>query len=61
MLGSLCDSIRIKVLALKAFANLEMEQTPISCWMILKDRKFVVERKLQLQSVCSKAGVPKVV
>lgn len=35
VLGNLCDSTHIKVLALKAFANLELKQTAISCWMIL--------------------------
>lgn len=45
MLGSLCDSTHIKVLALKAFANLELEQTAISCWMILIDRKSCGEKK----------------
>lgn len=52
VLGSLCDSTHIKVLALKAFANLELEQTAISCLDDpYRQKNPVVKRKLQLQNV----------
>lgn len=45
MLESLHDSTHIKVLALKAFANLELEETAINSWIILTDSKFYNEKK----------------